>query len=94
MEEQTKGPSQRCRKCGCHIPINTLEFDLHNLIIRFGIAELLDRVGSGIEQQREFENDSAIKQAWREVEICLEKAVEAALELATLQADKEVPFWR
>ena len=100
MEQQTdspehKGVRHRCRECGANVPtpINTLEYDLHTLINRFGVAEILDRIGNGAYQQRVLEGDSVLKQAWSEVEIRLEKAVEAALELATLQADKGVPFW-
>lgn len=84
---------KRCT-CGRTVPFSTLQYELNYLILRANLAELLDRLADLVHLQSNLEAESAVEEAWNEVGLHLERAVEAALKVATMKAEKDTPAWR
>lgn len=78
---------RRCQ-CGKPIPLSTLQVELHCLILRHTLPEVLDRLAVMVEQQDRLDGDASSKQAWDQVILHLERATKAALVVTALKTDE------
>ncbi|MBD2018782.1 hypothetical protein H6F43_01110 [Leptolyngbya sp. FACHB-36] len=84
---------RRC-ECGCSIPLSTLQVELHCLVLRHTLPEVLDRLTDMVEQQSRLDGDLASRQAWDQVALHLERSVKAALAVTSLKSAAGGALWR
>jgi hypothetical protein len=85
----------RACQCGQRTRLNTLEYDLNNLIHRHSLPEVLDRLCKMAFEQSQLDPGLTQNEAlWTELASGLEKATEAALELATLKEREDQQLWK
>jgi hypothetical protein len=72
---------------------DTLKYELHSLIERCTLPEVLDRLAESVFEQSRCEKDEPTKRAWMNLEIQIQKATEVALLAVNLKAEQRLDLW-
>lgn len=83
-------------RCNCGYrrrKMQTLEYELHTLIVRHALPEVLDRLAKQVSDQAHFPENADLQAEWSQLGTLLEKANDQALILATLKDDRGKNLW-